>query len=129
MFRMLRNKQKMERCRAPVFSRVTPHFGRGIMAKALENLTATDLVEGGIESESHRLGRRLILWFQGNYKPELNRAEFRVSNNHLRHSYIQQRDNDGHSFTFGPTPKALSLFFLEYKCAGLDGREGDFFFP
>lgn len=95
----------------------------------LENLTASDLVEGGIESESRRLGRRLILSFEGKHKPDLNRAEFHCSKRHSQHSYIQQRDNNGHSFTFTPTPKALSLLFLEYKCAGLDKREGDFTFP
>jgi len=90
--------------------------------------TATDLFGDGGDSEARRIGRRLTLRFIGRNKPELDRAEFRAYAPCPKATYIQQRDRE-YSFTWTRVPQALSLLFLEYLCAGLEGRADSFSFP
>ena len=91
--------------------------------------TAFELCAGGVESEPRRLGRRLILRFFSRVKPELNAAEFHYSAGARKFAYLKQRDNKGFSFTWTKVPQAWSLLFLEYLCAGLEGRAESFNFP
>jgi hypothetical protein len=90
-------------------------------------ISATELCSTAVESEERRQGRRLILKFIGKEKPQLDRAEFQHCDS-CRKSYIQQRGPKGSSFTWTATPKALSLFFLDYLCAGLQGGHANFSF-
>jgi hypothetical protein len=89
--------------------------------------TATELFGDAGGSEARQIGRRLTLRFLGKSKPELDRAEFHALASCPRAAYIQQRDPE-HSFTWTRVPQALSLLFLEYLCAALEGREADFCF-
>jgi len=73
-------------------------------------------------------GRRLLLRFIGQAQPLLDRAEFHCEGT-TRPGYWQQRDQDSdHSITWTMLPKTLSVFFLDYVCAGLQGRAGEFRF-
>jgi hypothetical protein len=87
--------------------------------------TATELFGDAGGSEARQIGRRLTLRFLGKSKPELDRAEFHAQAS--KAAYIQQRDPE-HSFTWTRVLQALSLLFLEYLCAALEGREADFCF-
>ncbi|HLP78474.1 MAG TPA: hypothetical protein VK327_16340, partial [Candidatus Paceibacterota bacterium] len=69
------------------------------------------------------------MWFIGQKQPELFRVEFHCGNPR-EFSYLQQQATEkDHRFTFREFAQALSLLFLEYRCAGLEGREVSFVFP
>ena len=91
--------------------------------------SATELCAGGVESEPRRLGRRLILRFISRPKPQLKTVEFHFGSGRREFAYLMQRDNKGRSFTWTEVPRALSLLFVEYLCAGLEGRGEGFTFP
>lgn len=62
-------------------------------------------------------------------RPELDSAEFRAATSSPRSSTVRQRSRGGDSFTWSRVPQALSLLFLEYLCASLEGRGESFCFP
>jgi len=126
---MLREKQKMWGLGWPDFISKAPESGMGNPNQSVQSLSATEVCASGtIVSEPQRLGRNLALRFVDGPKPELNAAEFLAHSRCVKPSIIKQRDRD-HNFSWSPTPRAFSLLILEYKCAGLEGRERDFSFP
>ena len=69
------------------------------------------------------------MWFIGQKTPELFRVEFHCGNPR-EFSHLQQQATDKENrFTFQESAKALSLLFLEYRCAGLEGRGDSLTFP
>jgi len=95
--------------------------------KAPDAPTATELCAGDAGSEAYRSGRRLKLWFVSGGKPELDRVEFHC-NATTKFAYLQQRDRQRkYSFTWTKVPQALSLCFLAYLRAGLEGESDGFY--
>jgi hypothetical protein len=70
----------------------------------------------------------LILWFYGREKPLLEKVEFHCECS-SQFGYLKQRAKQrDNSFTWTEVPQAISLLFLEYSCAGLEGRAEKFCF-
>jgi hypothetical protein len=67
------------------------------------------------------LGRKLTLKFIGTARPQLELAEFTCEDS-ARPGYWLQKAKDGdHSITWTKVPQAVSLLFLDYVSAGLQG--------
>ena len=91
--------------------------------------SATALLAGGLfphqaPSKARLLGRRLKLFFDCLDRPKLDLIEYHA-NDRLpgKFGFLQRGCADKtHSFRWSPMPVALSLFFLDYLCAGLAGK-------
>jgi hypothetical protein len=101
----------------------------GKSAQKVVAKSATELFAGGKESPPKDQRPLLILRFWNNPKRELYHAEFHAHPACRKEAYIKQRDTKGFSFTWSKTAQALSVLFLEYACAGMENRAGDFSFP
>jgi hypothetical protein len=89
--------------------------------------TATDLF-AQVEGEPSTANGWLTLEFIGRSRPRLDRAEFRCPGS-FKPGYWQQKAKDkDHSFTWQEVAWAVSLFFLDYVSAGLQGAADRFYF-
>lgn len=92
--------------------------------------TATELFAEETASTSRPKPRKLILNFIGRDRPQLERAEFH-SEESTKPGYWQQKpkaQEGEHSITWTKVPQAVSLIFLDYVIAGLQGASGKFHF-
>jgi hypothetical protein len=91
--------------------------------------SATALLAGGLfphqaPSKPRLAGRRLKLFFDCLDRPKLDLIEYDANDRLPRKFGFLQRgcEDKTHSFTWSEMPVALSLFFLDYLCAGLAGK-------
>jgi hypothetical protein len=90
-------------------------------------MTATELI-GENPASPPPPRRKLTLKFVGGKRPQLDRAEFTCEES-AKPGYWQQKDKDGdHNITWTKVPQAVSLLFLDYVSAGLQGAAGQFRF-
>jgi len=85
--------------------------GKNQKGKSAVCKTAFEPCSGGVESEPHRQGRRLILKFIGD-PPELDRIEFRWSQ--VSQTLYWQRGDSTNPMSGSRVPPALALVFLGY---------------
>ena len=84
------------------------------------------LPHAAAQSEACKIGRRLILKFVGEDKPELDRFEFRFKDSTA--PVFWQRGDEIHNFVWTEVPQAFALLFLDYLwSASLKSSEPFFF--
>lgn len=71
-----------------------------------------------IPSKAHQDGRRLVLKFAGTEEPVLDRIEFKAGTGSKSEFRQRAFDVKAQSFKNTDVTKALSIFFLDYVCAG-----------
>jgi hypothetical protein len=98
--------------------------------KNAASISATELFEQAASASKPGPGQKLILKFIGEEHPQLDRAEFHCQGA-VKPGYWQQKDpvrDSEHNITWTKVPWAVSLFFLDYVSAGLQGAANRFQF-
>lgn len=99
-----------------------------LIVKNATSISATELV-GQAAVSTPAPTWKLVLKFIGRDRPQLDYAEFHCEGS-VKPGYWKQKADDGdHSFTWREVAWAVSLFYLDYVSAGLQGAAERFQFP